>query len=325
MLISGPAQARASSCWGSSDEPEHQRQRPIGVHLGDRGLLVVGGPGSGRSTALRTLSGQAQRVVQVPTSGEGAWDAVAALAEEPPPEGTVVVIDDLDTLTSRLAPDHAHVLVERLERLFRGAGEAGILILASAQRLTGAAAKLGDLLPRRLVLATASRTDHVAAGGDAAHYAPDAPPGRGRLGGIALQVALDGRAVVPDRAERADPWVPSAALTGIATRRPQAARALLSAWAELGIRSLTLDEYADDPSAVAEGPLALLGDPDDWQRHWRLLASVRADHDLVIDTSCAGEYRVLSASRDLPPYAEHGRGRAWLLSAGDDPVRIVLS
>ncbi|GAA1934858.1 hypothetical protein GCM10009775_28420 [Microbacterium aoyamense] len=320
----GPSAGPSELLLGLADEPDRQRQRSIGVHVSDRGLLVVGGAGAGRSTVLRTLGGQARSVVRVPASGEGAWDAVAALVEESPAPGTVVLIDDLDALPSRLTPDHAQALVERLERILRGAGDAGILIVASAQRLSGPAARLGELLPKRLVLATPSRAEHLAAGGDPLHYAPDAPPGRGRFGGLAVQTAWTD---TPEReeADRDSVWVPSAPLTGLVTRRASSARAVLAAWAERGIRSLTLAQYVDDPSVTADGPVVLAGDPDEWQANWRLLASVRADHDLVIDTSCAAEYRVLSASRELPPYAEHGRGRAWLLSAGGDAVRIVLS
>ena len=87
---------------------------------------------------------------------------------------------------------------------------------------------------------------------------------------------------------------------------------------------IPLDAYAADPSATAEGPVVVVGEPDDWQRHWRLLADVRGDHDLVVDTSCAGEYRLLAGTRDLPPYCDQGRGRAWLISAGAAAVRIVL-
>jgi S-DNA-T family DNA segregation ATPase FtsK/SpoIIIE len=68
----------------------------------------------------------------------------------------------------------------------------------------------------------------------------------------------------------------------------------------------------------------VVGEPDDWQRHWRLLADARGDHDLVVDTSCAAEFRLLTGARALPPYCEPGRGRAWLISAGADAVRIVL-
>ena len=100
-----------------------------------------------------------------------------------------------------LPPDHAHELAERLERIVRGAGEPEILVVASAQRLTGAVARLADLLPPVLVLPTSSRADHFAAGGDPAQFAPDAPPGRGRLDGVAVQVAR--RPPTPRRAREA--------------------------------------------------------------------------------------------------------------------------
>ena len=98
----------------------------------------------------------------------------------------------------------------------------------------------------------------------------------------------------------------------------------VTAWAARGIRVVTLDEYAADPSMTAEGPVTLTGEPDDWQRHWRVLAEIRADHDLVVDASCGPELRVLTGSRALAPYCEPGRGRAWLMAAGAEPVRIVL-
>ncbi|MET0734073.1 MAG: FtsK/SpoIIIE domain-containing protein [Microbacterium sp.] len=320
----GPMAGSGGFLVGLADEPDHQRQRPVGVRVTDRDLLVVGGAGSGRSTALRTIASQARTVVQIPASAEGAWDAVASLVDEPPAPGTVVIVDDLDAVASRLTPDHAQVLVERLERVFRGAGDAGILVVAAALRLTGAATRPGDLLPQRLVLATASRAEHLAAGGDPMHFAPDTPPGRGRLGGLCVQVAIT-ETVESAPTAPTPVWEPTATLTGLVTRRGSGTRTVTAGWAARRIRSMTLDEYVGEPSVTAEGPVVLVGDPDEWQSHWRLLSSVRSDHDLVIDTSCATEYRSLSASRELPPYAEHGRGRAWLLSAGSDAVRIVLS
>ncbi|MET0302575.1 MAG: FtsK/SpoIIIE domain-containing protein, partial [Microbacteriaceae bacterium] len=309
---------------GLADEPALQRQGVASIDLADRGLLVVGGPGAGKSTALETVAAQAERVIRVPSTGEGTWDVVAALASETPPDGTVLIVDDLDTIGSRLAPDHAHVVLERLERTFRGAGRSGILVLASAQRLTGAAARLGELLPRRLVLATASRADHLAAGGDPAQYAVDAPSGRGHFDRVAVQVALAEKDPLRTPDVTPAPWSPTATLTGIVARRRATVRPALEEWEGRGIRSLSIGEYAADPGATAHGPVVVVGDPDEWQREWRLLAAVRADHDLVVDTGCAAEYRVLTASRELPPYAEPGAGRAWLHCAGGDPVRIVL-
>jgi S-DNA-T family DNA segregation ATPase FtsK/SpoIIIE len=236
----------------------------------------------------------------------------------------VVVIDDLDTLPARLPHDHAHELVERLEHVLRGAGESGILVAASTQRLTGLTSRLVDLLPRRVVLPMPSRADHFAAGGEPDHFSSDAPAGRARFDGLSIQVALAAAPVVA-AAPPPSPWAPRGRLTGFVARRSPAARGALAAWEGRGIRIATLEAYAADPSVSADGPLVLTGEPDDWQRHWRVLAEVRADHDLVVDAACGAELRMLTGSRALPPYCEPGRGRAWLMSAGADPVRIVLS
>jgi S-DNA-T family DNA segregation ATPase FtsK/SpoIIIE len=285
---------------------------------------VIGGPGSGATNVLDALAAQAPAdVLRVPSDPESLWDAVAAMSESPPRRGTLVLIDDLDTLPLRLAPDHAQAVFERLEELLRRAGDAGILIVGTAHRVTGAVSRLADLFPRRLLLPLATRADHLAAGGDGAAFDPAAPPGRGRLDGTLVQVARAASAgSVPSRAPT--PWAPQARLTGLATRRSPAARAAVAAWRGTGARVATLDEYAADPSIGAQARVVLVGEPDDWQRHWRLLADVRGDHDLVVDSSCAAELRLLTGSRAIPPYCEPGRGRAWLVSGGEEPVRIVL-
>ncbi|MGN8552548.1 UNVERIFIED_CONTAM: FtsK/SpoIIIE domain-containing protein [Microbacterium sp. SLM126] len=308
-----------------ADEPGLQRQSVATIEVSDRGLLVLGGPGAGASNVLRLLAAQATGgVVRVPGDPEGVWDAVAALAAEPPRPGTVVCIDDLDAVTARLPPDHAQVVVERIEDLLRGTGPGGFLVVASARRLTGPVARVADLFPRRLLLAFPTRVEHIAAGGEADRFRAGTPAGRGMLGGVEVQVAL--APAVPDEA-RSDPgeWRPTAPLTGFVSRRSPSARAALAEWQARGIRISDLDAYVADPSITAHGPVVLSGEPDDWQRHWRLLSDVRGDHELVVDASCAAELRLLTGARGLPPYCEPGRGRAWLVVGGAEPVRIVLS
>lgn len=308
---------------GLADEPDAQRQRPIGVRLDHRGLLVVGAAGSGKTTALHELAAQARgEVLRVPADGEGAWDAVLDLSDRAPAPGALVLIDDLDALGSALPADYARELGERLERIFRAAGDGGFLVVAAARRLGGAAARLADLLPRRLVLAASSRAEHIAAGGESAHYAPGEPPGRGRLDGRAMQVAF---VQAPDAPQKLppEPWTPVSSLSGFVMRRAPGARAALAAWRDAGAHLLTVDDFVAAEWEPGR-PVVVAGDPDEWQRHWRALTSLRSDHDLVVDASCAAEFRTMTGERALPPYCEPGRPRAWLMSAGGPPRRIAL-
>ncbi|MBB6391436.1 FtsK/SpoIIIE domain-containing protein [Microbacterium thalassium] len=306
---------------GLSDEPDRQRQRRIGLSAADRGVLVIGGPGSGRTTALETLARQAPHVVRIGPAAEHAWDALERLDEEPPAAGSLVLADDVDAVIGGFPPEYAQECAARFERVARAAGRHGILVAASVQRLSGPVARIADLFPRRLLLRTASRADHFAAGGDPAQFSAAAAPGRGTLDGVAVQVAL-APGVIPGSQAPAAPWHPRAALTGFVTRRSAAAREAMAAWERGGHRVIGLDAFAADGHPGE--PVVVAGDPEQWQRHWRVLGDIRADHDLVVDAPCAGELRALTGSRRLPPYAEPGRARAWLLAAGDDAVRIPL-
>jgi S-DNA-T family DNA segregation ATPase FtsK/SpoIIIE len=310
---------------GLADEPDQQRQRAVEVQRRERGLLVVGSGGSGKSTALRTIAAQASdRVQWIPATAEGAWDAVAVLSERAPAAGSIVLIDDLDAIAAALPPDYSRELLDRLERVLRGAGAAEILVVASAQRLGGGVARLAELMPRRLILASATRADHVAAGGDPGHYAPSSPPGRGRLDGYAVQVAMTPDAERP-RPHPQDPWHPQRQLTGYAMRRTPGTRATIAQWERGGAHVITLDDFVGENEWAGSGPIVVVGDADEWQRHWRALSAMRSDHDLVVDVSCATELRALTGERMLPPYCEPGQPRAWLMSMGAQPVRIVLA
>ena len=347
-----PPVPSAALLLGIADEPERQRQPAAYTRVADRGLLVLGGPASGVSNALDVIQTQLQaqvpaqprtprswpsdpwrdgdtdprgraRIVRVPAGLEGLWDAVGDLHDQRPPAGSAILIDDLDAVALRFPPDYAQVVLERVEGLVRRAGDAGVLVVAGAHRMTGAVSRIAELFPRRLVLPYGTRVDHVGAGGDPGAYRPSAPPGRGSLDGRAVQLA---HAPAPLRTDVAEPgtWAPAARLTGVVARRTPSGRGALAAWKRDGVRVLDLDAYVADPAAAGGGITVVAGEPDDWQRHWRLLADVRGDHDLVVDTSCAAELRVLAGFRGIPPFCEPGKARAWLIEAGADPVRIVL-
>lgn len=306
-----------------ADEPDHQRQRPVGVAFSDRGVLMVGAAGSGKSTALETLAGQAAVVVRLSADDpERLWDDVAALSTHRPAPGTLVVIDDLDAVGSTLPAEYAHELHDRLEQVIRRAGDTGILVAASARRLTGASARLADLLPRRVVLATASRADHAGAGGDPAHFVPRADPGRGRFDGLAVQIAV-GPVAPPRHPSRGPAWVPRAPVTALVARLTPEVRAAVDGWRAGDVRVVTIEEFTAHAD-VQSAPLVVCADPDQWQRHWRLFGELRAEHDLVIDAGCAAEYRVLTGDRTLPPYCAPGRARAWLHRSGAPAERIAL-
>ncbi|MBD3943380.1 cell division protein FtsK [Microbacterium sp. NEAU-LLC] len=336
--VSGASTAAGELLLGVADEPERQRQPTLALSPADRALLVVGGPGSGVSNTLALVGAQATRSVRVPADAEGLWDAVAALAEQPPTAGTVVLVDDLDAVGARLPAEYAQTLWERLDAAVRRAADEGAIVVAGAHRMTGPVSRLAELFPKRLLLPYPTRMDHAAAGGEPASFDPGAPAGRGWLDGRTVQIALapshaGGASPLADApidartsGDRRPPWEPAGRLTGLVARRSPASRAALAAWEARGITVSGLDAYAADPTAggAAAERVVVAGEPEDWQRHWRLLADIRGDHDLVVDTSCAAELRVLVGYRGVAPYCEPGRGRAWLVAAGADPVRIVL-
>jgi S-DNA-T family DNA segregation ATPase FtsK/SpoIIIE len=307
---------------GLLDEPDRQHQGPYRVV--DRGLLVVGGAGAGKSTALRTLAAQLPPAARlwIGPDPESAWDALATGA--PPQPGTAVIVDDLDALAGRLPGEYGRIATEELERWIRGAGDLGLRILASAQRLSGPASRLADLFPRRLVLGTASRADHIALGGDGSDFLADVPKGRGTIDRRAVQVAMTADAAdAATRAASAPPWEPPAGVHGYVVRHAPAG--VVERWERTGVRIREVDGAGDVAEPEPDGRVMIMGDPEQWLGHPRLLARVRNLHTLVVDASCAADYRLLTGDRELPPFVGHGRGRAWECRSGRRARRVALA
>ncbi|MDN8548364.1 FtsK/SpoIIIE domain-containing protein [Microbacterium sp. NM3R9] len=305
---------------GLADEPAEQRQRVVVLDDDAPGLVVVGRSGAGRSSILRAVASQVspERRCWVPADPESAWDAVTALAGADP--GTVVAIDDLDLLLSRLPGDHAAEVAARLERLAREARGRGIRLVCSAQRVSAAVGRIIDHIPDRAVLAAASRAEYVALGGEAQHHDVRLPPGRGRWGGSLVQFARtsaeDG--VVPASPDQPVTFWPRHA-TGFVAPAVDRTFAALEAWRRRGTEVIELGA-----ATPLRAGCVVWGTPDAWVGRWRGAGSDGARRQLVVDAACGPDVRLITGSRELPPYAAPGRSRAWLFDTRSERVRRVV-
>ena len=167
-----PTRGRGNWCWGSamSRNASDRCRSVFGSRTVASSWWALPAPASrrrcARSRHRRPPLSSSRRIPR------GRGTAIAQLVDAPPPRRSVVVIDDLDALAARFPHEYAAELTQRLERFVRGAGDHGILVLAAAQRLTGSAARIAELLPRRVLLSAATRAEYMALGGEGAHHAP---------------------------------------------------------------------------------------------------------------------------------------------------------
>jgi len=321
------ADAAGALVVGLADEPAAQRQTPVTLMPGsDRGLFVIGGSGSGKTSFARWVAGAGEdagyRVVRVPRDSEGAWDALER-AEQDPPE--LFVVDDADALIARFPPEYAQAAGERLEQIVRDAGATGTTVVLTAARMTGAVSKIADVLPRRVVLALPAVHDHTAAGADRGLYDPRRGPGRAVLDGHETQLAYAEPRADGEEGDETARWRPTSPLTGFVLRAPlRRADTLRAAWGER-VRVVPVEALPRGELPEPDGtPLAIVGDADSWQRQYTLLQAVRASGDMVVGSDCATELRTLVGERELPPYARPRAARAWLVAGGAPPRRILL-
>ncbi|WP_344068457.1 FtsK/SpoIIIE domain-containing protein [Microbacterium sediminicola] len=298
---------------GVADEPDLQRQRPIGIPAGARGMCVVGATGSGTSTALATVAEQQPDPLEWISAAdlEHAWDVLSATSAEP---RRGLVIDGADALLARFPQEYAAAALRLIEQIVR-AGGGGRPVLLGAEHLGGALARVADLLPHRLLLRQRSKSDHLAHGGRPELWSPNAPSGRGHLDGLEVHVA---RAALPDDSAPArvrEVWTPTRGRTAWVTRDTPRARATAESWEAAGIGIRGLGEPDSAGSVVR-------ADPDGWQRAWGEFTAMRLAGTVLIDVSCAAEYRVLTGERELAPYCDPGSGASWLLEPGARVRRV---
>lgn len=341
ITISSDADAQRSRelVLGVIDDPERQRRHTWTLHAGhDRGLVIVGGAGAGKSAAVTTLVAQHPDAVNVPDDLEVAWELIDALAEGRLLAPPLLVCDDLDSLLAAFPTEYAQAWAERWERIVRSAGAWGTTVVVTATRLNGPASKIADLIPRRAVLAMPSRSEHLAAGGDTATFVPHRTPGRAIIDGREAQIAVWDRGVsrqgigaendsgrihsTPE--DTVSGWAPVSPLTAVIAGRAEAtATALSAAWNEAEVMTVhaasTVEGRADESR-----PLVIVGDAEAWQRAWQLWQRARSEADIVVTPDCATELRTLVGLRGLAPYATPHAGRAWWVHNGGSPQVVVI-
>lgn len=308
---------------GLIDDPD--RQRRIAWTLDparDRGLLVVGGAGSGRTGVLDVIAAQVP-VVRVGDDPEAAWDAL----DRARASSQTVLIDDVDGLLASVPDEYASAMAGTIERMLR---EPHRTVVATARRIVGPLGRIADLFPHRAVLDQPSRAEFAAAGGDPGFHDSTTVPGRAFVAGRRAQVihvasthAAEVPTTAPEWTARGDAAIvtraPSRVIDALRSRGVPV-RALVDAG---GAR--TWDEYAVTP-AFDEGDrgVVVVGEPGAWQQRWGLLVEARDRHEVIVDAACAAELRMLTGERDLPPYCVPHTDRAWLVRSGERPTRVRM-
>lgn len=312
------AEAADTIALGLADDPDHQRQPVVRLRVGERGMFVLGGPQSGKSNVIDHLATQLPAARVIPKDPEAAWDALAEIITDPP---EVVLCDDLDVMLATWPEPWQGEAAARWEGFVRRAGYTGTTIVATGQRLLGPTARIAELLPRRALLRLASRTDHIASGGQNADFQPNAPTGRAVLDGLQTQFVLTQPRAAMASAPPPAAWAPPAHLVcGLVMRtggdRFQRVRS------HLGREVLDLADLEAGTDVQALVGVVLVGEPEQWHRAWNVTEFVRRAGELAIASELLSDARTLSAERGVLPYAR--AGRAWVFRSGLAPRRAAL-
>lgn len=305
---------------GRADDPRHQSQPPELLRCGlERGLVVLGAPGSGRTAAVRAVSAQRPDALWMSSDPEEAGDLLDAWADGSRRPPSVVLCDDLDVLLSGLPPEYVQQFVQRWEQVLRASR--GTTFVLTAARVNGALGRVLDLLPRRALLRMPTRVEYLAAGGEASGYVRDRVPGRARIGDREVQLVWVAEGVLEPSAQASTAvWAPKRAITAVVT--PGADSVVVR-----------MREARPDCEVIVAGaepvspgrPCIVVADAETWQRNWSSWQRIRGAGEVLIRAERPADLRQLLGVRELPPYARAHAGRAWSVTGAGSPRRVVLA
>lgn len=318
-----------SAVIGAIDLPDEQaiaawRHRPER----DGVVLVVGAPGSGRSGVLAAIaaSGPTIRVSDEPCA---AWDVLDELAAASGQHGgATVLLDDLDLLVHRFGVDHRREVLDRVAALCRRRRELGLGVVVTTATIDDAVRSIEPFVQSRVLLRLHSSQEQVIAGGAAADWLGDAPPGAGTVGGRRVQVLDVAR---PPSVSCEPRWraLPSGPIAVVAADPAAVEAALIAA----GRRSVPLDTLLAAPAhgrggsspraAATEADVVAVADVTTWQQHWGAAAALSGRASIVAVGLEPAALRAALNERRTPPPLPAGGELGWLIGA-DAIVRTRL-
>lgn len=312
----GPAGVRsvpgpARSVLGMSEEHD-ARRRSLATFDPQRDgtLLVVGVAGSGRTAVLRQLDDGRPGTVflDAARTPEEAWDVLAwadhAIAEQEALPRRLLM-DDVDTLLSRLGASEQQLFIERLIRVAAAAPARGTVVAVSSRRSGGPLVGL-DAVSTRLRLGVTVVEPGRAGSHDADGSGEgDLPRGRGVWRGRPVQCT--------------DPGAPPARRHCFTPSGRHAAAALDGCEGTVQVVLKDPDRWPD-PELVAEMRArgwAVIGVED-------ALRGRRAHADVLLcDSELRSEFPLLNGGTVRPPYTVNRC--LWVVPRGGPVRRIVVS
>ncbi|KQM84012.1 FtsK/SpoIIIE domain-containing protein [Agromyces sp. Leaf222] len=324
-----------SVVFGLLDEPDLQRRSLAAwAPTTDGHLLVLGAPGSGRSTALAAIESAAKARAGAPDvlrlgRGRAAdWQLLADLvvaARAGTPEQRLLVIDDLDTRFAPWPEEYRHAATAMLAELMHDGRRLGLSVAASATLAHRVGGGLRDLFGAVVHLRHPSRAELSHAGGLGELWQRDAPPGAGQWRARRLQV-VEAALPTPPAAVAAPPAGLDAEFTAVVSATVQRDLDRLRA---IGCAPIRLEPGGERELLAGVGHAALLvvGDADAWTASYALAARAR-DAATIVVRGGMREFRALapagagrSGAIALPPLLDADGGECWVVQPGEPAVR----
>lgn len=316
---------------GLVDEPERQRHAlATWTPAADGHLLVVGEPGSGRSTALAATARAAaatRTVVRIDGPPGAQWDALCRASDLRRGSGRfLVLVDDLDVGFGDWPDDHRLAALRMVEGLLRQGRERSVDVAASARSAHRIPSGLRELFGTTILLRHPARSDLVQAGGAGALWRAGDPPGAGQWRDRRVQLVDAAPLPAVTAVRPTELRLDRTAISAIVSGTPRSDAAIL---AELGHRPVLLEPALDATARAAlanagspEHPLVVVGDADAWTANWTFAAVVREAATIVVHGG-AREYRVFADGSTPPPLLDDPVTQCWVRRPGSAPIRCA--